>query len=112
MFVSITGKMERSDRCVQIICQKVEALELSDRTNRPKIVEVVLPSSLLSRGRMEKLNSTLSRFSGMDRVEILVRSGSGDTMRMALPLRVDAHNVHMLTLVRDILGKEGEVVLV
>ena len=61
---------------------------------------------------MEKLNTTLSRFGGMDRVEILVRSGAGDTMRLALPQRVDAHNPLMLTLVREILGTEGDVVLV
>jgi DNA polymerase-3 subunit alpha len=112
VFVSITGKLERSDRGMQIICQKVDALELSERTNRPKTMEVVLPSNRLSRGRMEKLNATLSRFSGMDRVEILVRSGTGDTMRLALPLRIDARNSLMHTLVRDVVGAEGDIVLV
>ena len=46
------------------------------------------------------------------RVEILVRSGSGDTMRMALPTRIDAHNQIMLQQVRDILGREGSIALV
>ena len=112
VFVSITGKLERSDRGMQIICQKIDALELSERTNKPKTMEVVLPSNRLSRGRMEKLNATLSRFSGMDRVEILVRSGTGDTMRLALPLRIDARNSLMHTLVRDVVGAEGDIVLV
>jgi phosphoesterase RecJ-like protein len=40
------------------------------------------------------------------------RSVSGDTMRMALPTRVDAHNGLMLAEVSDIIGREGNVVLV
>ena len=30
VFVSVTGKLERSDRGIQIICSRVDALELSD----------------------------------------------------------------------------------
>ena len=112
IFVRILGKVERSDRGIQVICSKVEPLELSDRTNRPKIVEVTLPSSKLSRGRMEKLGTVFSRYGGMDSVEILVRSGSGDTMRMTLPTRIDAHNQIMLQQVRDIVGREGSIALV
>jgi DNA polymerase-3 subunit alpha len=85
---------------------------LSDATNKPKIVEVVLPSNRLSRGRMEQLGTVFSRYGGLDRVEILVRSSTGDTMRMALPTRVDAHNGLMLAEVSDIIGREGNVVLV
>jgi DNA polymerase-3 subunit alpha len=112
VFVSITGKLERSDRGMQIICSKIDALELSDRTNRPKVIKVVLPSSKFTRGCMEKLNSTLLRFEGMDHIEVFVHAGSGDTLRLALPQQVDAHNGLLLTLVKDILGKEGNVVLV
>jgi DNA polymerase-3 subunit alpha len=112
VFVSVTGKLERSDRGIQIICSRVDALELSDATNKPKIVEVVLPSNRLSRGRMEQLGTVFSRYGGLDRVEILVRSSTGDTMRMALPTRVDAHNGLMLAEVSDIIGREGNVVLV
>jgi DNA polymerase-3 subunit alpha len=112
VFVCVTGKLERSDRGMQIICSKIDALELSDRTNRPKVIKVVLPSSKFTRGCMEKLNSTLLRFEGMDHIEVFVHAGSGDTLRLALPQQVDAHNGLLLTLVKDILGKEGNVVLV
>lgn len=112
IFVRVTGKLERSDRGNQVICSAVEALELTDATNKPKVVEVVMPSHRLSRGCMEKLGTVFARYGGMDRVEILVRSSTGDTMRMALPTRVDARNVILLEQVRDILGREGDVVLV
>ena len=94
------------------ICSSVKSLELSDRTNRPKIVEVTLPSRRFSRGCMEKLGVLFSRYAGMDRVEILVRSSSGDTMRLALPARVDAHSPLLLEQVRDVLGQEGAIALV
>ena len=112
IFVSVTGKLERSDRGIQVICSAVESLELSDRTNRPRIVEVVMPSSRLSRGRMEQLGTVFSRYGGLDRVEILVRSSDGQSMRLALPVQVDAHNTLMLAEVNDIVGREGRVELV
>ena len=112
IFIKVTGKLERSDRGVQIIASSVESLELSDATNKPKVVEVVMPSSKLSRGRMEKLGTVFSRFQGMDRVEILVRTSTGDSMRMALPAMVDARNPILIEEVRTVLGREGQVVLV
>ena len=110
-FVQITGKLERSDRGNQIICMSVKALELSDKTNKPITVEVILPSYRLSRGRMEQLGAVFSRYEGLDSVELCVRSDSGDMMRMALPAHVDARNTLMLAAIHDILGREGEVVL-
>ena len=111
VFVKVSGKLERSDRGDQIICSTVEPLELNDRTNRPKVFEVMMPSRMLSRGRMEQLGSIFSRYVGLDRVEILVEGASGETLRMALPTRVDAHNMVLRAEVCDLLGKEGSVVL-
>ena len=111
VFVKVSGKLERSDRGDQIICSTVEPLELNDRTNRPKVFEVMMPSRMLSRGRMEQLGSIFSRYGGLDRVEILVEGASGETLRMALPTRVDAHNMVLRAEVCDLLGKEGSVVL-
>ncbi|MEE8704176.1 MAG: DNA polymerase III subunit alpha [Olsenella sp.] len=111
VFVKVSGKLERSDRGDQIICSTVEPLELNDRTNRPKVFEVMMPSRMLSRGRMEQLGSIFSRYAGLDRVEILVEGASGETLRMALPTRVDAHNMVLRAEVCDLLGKEGTVVL-
>ena len=71
-----------------------------------------MPSSKLSRGRMEKLGTVFSRFQGMDRVEILVKTSTGDSMRMALPAMVDARNPILIEEVRTVLGREGQVVLV
>ncbi|MDD5799875.1 MAG: DNA polymerase III subunit alpha [Coriobacteriales bacterium] len=111
VFIKVYGKLERGDRGDQIICSSIEDLALNDDTNRPKVFEVMLPSRCLSRGRMEQLGSIFDRYNGLDRVEILVEGSEGETLRMALPTRVDAHNMVLLAEVNDLLGKEGQVVL-
>jgi DNA polymerase-3 subunit alpha len=112
VFVRVTGKLERSDRGVQIICSAVEALELTDATNKPKVIELSMPSSRLSRGCMEKLGYLFGRYEGMDTVEIVCYASTGETVRLALPVKVDAHNDILLQQVRGILGRDGEVVCV
>ena len=61
---------------------------------------------------MEQLGGVFSRYSGMDHVELCVRSDTGDTMRLALPMQVDARNMLLLAEVHDILGREADVILV
>ena len=109
VFVRVTGKLERSDRGSQIICQDIQAMELSDRTNKPKIFEVYLTPRLLSYERMQSLSSIFARYGGMDRVELLVTDASGTTMRMELPTRVDARSVLLKAEVIDLVGTEGHV---
>jgi DNA polymerase-3 subunit alpha len=109
VFVRVTGKLERSDRGNQIICQEVQAMELSERTNKPKVLEVFLTPKLLTYDRLQYLNSIFSRYAGMDRVELLVQEASGNTMRMELPTRVDARNILLEAEVKDLIGQEGHV---
>jgi DNA polymerase-3 subunit alpha len=61
---------------------------------------------------MEKLGSVFTRYSGMDSVEIIVCSGDDDILRLSVPARIDARNDFLLSQVRDIVGKEGQVSLV
>ncbi len=110
VFVRVTGKLERSDRGSQIICQDVQAMELSDRTNRPKVFEVFMTPRMLSYDRMQDLSAIFSRYGGMDRVELFVQEASGNTMRMELPMRVDARSVLLKAEVIDLIGQEGRVV--
>ena len=109
VFVRVSGKLERSDRGNQIICQEVQPMELSDRTNKPKVMEVFLTPRLLSYDRMQNLNAIFGRYAGMDRVELLVEELSGNTMRMELPCRVDARNMLLKAEVMDLIGVEGHV---
>jgi DNA polymerase-3 subunit alpha len=109
VFVRVTGKLERSDRGNQIICQEVKALELSERTNKPKVFEVYLTPKLLTYDRLQYLNSIFARYAGMDRVELLVQEASGNTMRMELPTRVDARSALLEAEVKDLIGQEGHV---
>lgn len=93
----------------QIICMEVEPLVLNEKTNRPKVVEVMMPASMLTRGRMDELGSVLARYPGLDHVELRVEAESGDTMRMELPCRVDARNMVLLAEVTDIVGLAGHI---
>ncbi len=109
VFVQVTGKLERSDRGNQIICQDIRPLELSDRTNRPKVFEVFLTPRMLSYDLLQSLSSILARYGGMDRVELLVQEASGATMRMELPTRVDARSALLEAEVAELLGQGGRV---
>ena len=44
-FIRVKGKLERSDRGDQIIAQEIEPLVLSEESNRPKVFEIMVPSS-------------------------------------------------------------------
>ena len=109
VFVKIAGKLERSDRGDQVICQSVEPLILSDEANRAKVVEINIPARMLSRPRMDELGAIFGRYRGMDRVELRVEGSSGETMRMELPSRIDAHNMVLLAEVADLFDRSATV---
>lgn len=109
IFVHVTGKLERGDRGSQLICSSVGSMELSEATNRPRIVEVFMTPRMLSYDRMEQLNGILSRYAGLDHVELLVSNANGETMRMELPTRVDGRNMVLMAEVRDLMGEEGHI---
>ena len=109
VFVKVTGKLERSDRGDQIICQSVEPLVLNERTNRPKVLEINFPANQLTRGRMDSLSEIFGRYPGLDHVELRVHGSEGNTMRMELATHVDAHNMVMMAEVVDFVGRNGEV---
>ena len=111
VFVTVEGRFERSDRGTQILASEVNALILDEKTNRPKVLEVLIPSRLLTRERMESLNQILARYPGLDRVELRVESASGDTMRLELPVRVTTSNMVLIAEVRDLFGQEGHVIV-
>jgi DNA polymerase III subunit alpha len=111
VFIQVRGKLERSDRGDQVIAQSVEPLILNDATNRPKVLEVNLPNSMLSRGHMETLDSMLVRYPGLDHVELRVEAATGDMLCFELPCKVDAHNMVLLAEVSDFLGHDGKVIV-
>jgi DNA polymerase-3 subunit alpha len=109
VFVRVSGKLERSDRGVQIICNDISALELNDATNKPRIIEVFMTPRMLSYDRMQRLQAILVQHGGLDRVELLVEETSGHTMRMELPTTVDARDMMMLAELHDLVGDEGHL---
>ena len=112
IFVKVSGKLERGDRGNQVICQSVQSMELSEKTNRPRVIEVFMPPRMLSFDRMQQLNAIFGRYAGLDRVELLVEGATGETMRMELPIRVDARNMVLRAEVEDLVGAGGHVAFV
>ena len=109
VFVKVEGKLERSDRGNQIICMAVEPLVLDEKSNRPKVLEVNIPAALLTRPYMDSMGSILTRYPGLDHVELRVEATSGDVMRMELPCRIDARNMVLLAEMIDLVGRQGHV---
>ncbi|MBR3384939.1 MAG: DNA polymerase III subunit alpha [Atopobiaceae bacterium] len=109
VFVRVHGAFERSDRGNQVRATEIEPMELNERTNRPKVLEIHMPSRMLSRELMERLQGLLGGFPGLDRVELRVESSSSPTMRLELPVRVEARNMSLYASVADMIGGEGKV---
>mgnify|MGYP003374188055 CR=1 FL=1 len=55
------------------------------------------------------MNDIISRYPGLDHVELRVEATSGDVMRMELPARVDARNMVLLAEMIDLVGRQGKV---
>ena len=110
-FIRVRGKLDRSDRGSQLIAQEIEPLELNDKVNKPKVLEVLMSSNCLSRHFMANLSDILSRYPGLDHVELRVEESSGNTMRMEIPTKVDARNLLMFAEITDLLGEEGKAVV-
>ena len=77
VFVKVLGKLERGDRGNQVICLEVDPLVLDESANRPKVMEVNIPAGLLTRPYMDSMNDIISRYPGLDHVELRVDAADG-----------------------------------
>ncbi len=111
-FIRVRGKIERSDRGDQIIAQEVLPLELNEETNRPKVLEIMIPSARFSQGSMARLAAVLSTNPGGDRVEIFVEQSDGQTMRAEIPTRVNAKSIPLIAETKAIVGDRGRVTVI
>lgn len=111
IFVRVMGRVDRSDRGDQFLASAVEPLELSEKTNKPKTLEVMLQPSALSRTLLERLQGAFELHPGMDRVELYVVSNAGERLRMEVPTRVDAKNVMLMARLQDVMGKRGTAIV-
>ena len=112
VFIRVHGKLERSDRGDQIIAQQVEALELSEEANRPRVLEVMVPSSKFSQSTMVRISELFSDNPGGDRVELFIEQGDGRTMRAEIPSKVSARSISLIAGLRAVLGDGGRVTVV
>lgn len=111
-FIRVKGKLERSDRGDQIIAQEIEPLVLNEESNRPKVFEVMIPSSRFSQSNMARLATVLNTNPGGDRVELFIEQADGQTMRAEIPTRVNARSIPLIAEVKGIMGNKGRVTVI
>lgn len=111
-FIRVKGKLERSDRGDQIIAQEIEPLVLSEESNRPKVFEIMVPSSRFSQSNMARLATVLNTNPGGDRVELFIEQADGQTMRAEIPTRVNARSIPLIAEVKGIVGNKGRVTVI
>ena len=111
-FIRVKGKLERSDRGDQIIAQEIEPLVLNDESNRPKVFEIMVPSSRFSQSNMARLATVLNTNPGGDRVELFIEQADGQTMRAEIPTRVNARSIPLIAEVKGIVGNKGRVTVI
>ena len=111
-FIRVKGKLERSDRGDQIIAQEIEPLVLSEESNRPKVFEIMIPSSRFSQSNMARLATVLNTNPGGDRVELFIEQADGQTMRAEIPTRVNARSIPLIAEVKGIVGNKGRVTVI
>ena len=111
-FIRVKGKLERSDRGDQIIAQEIEPLVLSEESNRPKVFEIMVPSSRFSQSNMVRLATVLNTNPGGDRVELFIEQADGQTMRAEIPTRVNARSIPLIAEVKGIVGNKGRVTVI
>lgn len=111
-FIRVKGKLERSDRGDQIIAQEIEPLVLNEESNRPKVFEVMIPSSRFSQSNMARLATVLNTNPGGDRVELFIEQADGQTMRAEIPTRVNARSIPLIAEVKGVVGNKGRVTVI
>ena len=111
VFIRVRGDFERSDRGLQVKATEIEAMELIEKSNRPRVLKVELPSAKLSHDLVQVLKTTLSAHPGHDLVEIRVVSQSASAMRLELPMHVDARDVQLHFELNDLVGGDGRVAI-
>ncbi len=113
VFIRIRGTVERSERTnqmsVQFKAQEIQPLILNETTNRPKTLTLELPKHHLTGLLMERLQGLFSSYPGNDRVELFVSGEDASTLRIALPISVDAKNMLLVGEANEYVGPEGRV---
>ncbi len=109
VFVRVKGKVEHSDRGTQFLAEDIQPLVLTEAANRQKTLTLDIPPEKFTPFMMDHIHGLLSNYPGNDRVEFFVRTPERSTLRIAVPVSVDAKNPLLTSEARDVLGPGGSV---
>ena len=113
VFVRIRGVLERTERQnqtnIQFKASEIQPLVLNEATNRQKTLTLEVKKEQLTPFVMEQLHGLFSHYPGNDRVELFVAGRGASTLRIAVPVQVDAKNMLLVGEANEVVGPQGSV---
>ncbi len=112
--VKLRGKLERSDRGIQVIGYECEPLELEGQAqgaSGPNALNVRVRSDRFSNDTMGKLSAIFDSYPGAQPVTLFIEQADGRKFRAELPLGVNVASQELLRRIEEIVG-EGACELV
>ena len=111
--VKLRGKLERSDRGVQLIVYEIEQLALEGQEGGagPSALNIRVKSERFSNDTMGRLSAIFDNYPGVQPVTLFIEQADGRKFRAELPLGVNVGSQEMLRQVEEIVG-QGAVQLV
>ena len=106
--VKYRGKLERSDRGIQIIGYECEPLELEGQEGAgrgPSALNVRVKSDRFSNETMGKLSAVFDNYPGAQPVTLFIEQADGRKFRAELPLGVNVASQELLRRIEEIVGQ-------
>ena len=105
--VKLRGKLERSDRGVQVIAYECEPLQLEGEGGGPRgpvALAVRVRSDRFSSDTMAKLSAIFDNYPGAQPVTLFIEQADGRKFRAELPLGVNVASQELLRQVEELVG--------
>ena len=105
--VKLRGKLERSDRGVQVIVYECEPLQLEGEGGGPRgpvALAVRVRSDRFSSDTMAKLSAIFDNYPGAQPVTLFIEQADGRKFRAELPLGVNVASQELLRQVEELVG--------
>ena len=106
--VKFRGKLERSDRGVQVIGYEVEPLELEGeqaKAKGPSALAIRVRSERFNNDTMGKLSAIFDNYPGAQPVTLFIEQADGRKFRAELPVSVNVASAELLSRVEEIVGQ-------
>ena len=105
--IHVRGKVERSDRGIQLIVYEADPLDLAEggtSSHGPSALAVHVESGSFSGDTMARLSDIFSMYPGAQPVTLFIEQSDGRKFRAELPVSVNCASNEMLRRVEEVVG--------